>query len=225
MSGILHVEDDSQQIVSGDGLPAHNGDPIIKVIGIGGGGGSTIQHMIDEKVTGVEFIAVNTDLQALNSNSAEKRIQIGVNTTRGLGSGSNPSVGCKAAEESEEDLIANIGQSDIVFLTAGMGGGTGTGATPVIARIAQEKLHALTIAIVTIPFSFEGKKQMKKALEGIENLRDAVDALIIVPNDKLLLTQKGNISLLDAFQICNKVLMRAVVGVSSVIRENGSYPH
>ena len=225
MSGILHVEDDSQQDavqVSGDGrIPANNGIPIIKVIGDGGGGGSTVQHMIDENVQGVDFIAVNTDLQALNNNSAPTRIQIGLNTTRGLGSGSNPAVGCQAAEESREDLKNSIGESDIVFITAGMGGGTGTGASPVIAQLARKDLKALTVAIVTTPFSFEGKKQMMKALEGIEKLRDEVDALIIVPNDKLLKNLPKNISLISAFQECNRVLMRAVEGISGVILKDG----
>lgn len=225
MSGILHVEDDSQQDavqVSGEGrIPANNGIPIIKVIGVGGGGGSTVQHMIDENVQGVDFIAVNTDLQALNNNSAPTRIQIGLSTTRGLGSGSNPAVGCQAAEESREDLKNSIGECDIVFITAGMGGGTGTGASPVIAQLARKDLKALTVAIVTTPFSFEGKKQMMKALDGIEKLRDEVDALIIVPNDKLLKNLPKNISLIGAFQECNRVLMRAVEGISGVIRRDG----
>lgn len=224
MSDIMQVADGSKNHIAQEDdkqLPANNGKAIIKVIGIGGGGGSTVQHMIDEKVKNVEFIAVNTDLQALNSNLAEKRIQIGVNTTRGLGSGSKPEVGRAAAEESREDLKANIGNADIVFITAGMGGGTGTGASPIVANICRKELGALTVAIVTKPFSFEGVKQCKKAEEGISKLSHEVDALIVIPNDKLLKNLPKNVSLLAAFQECNHVLKRAVKGISDIISSNG----
>jgi cell division protein FtsZ len=218
MSGIMQVTDGSQQEMV---VPSDNGVVAIKVVGVGGGGGNTVQHMIDEKIKNVEFIVVNTDLQALNSNLAEKRIQIGVNTTRGLGSGSNPDVGRAAAEESRDDLKNAIGKSDIVFVTAGMGGGTGTGASPIVSQIARNDLNALTVAIVTKPFSFEGKKQLSKAEAGIAKLRDVVDALIVIPNDKLLRDLPKNISLINAFNECNHVLKRAVQGLSNLITNNG----
>ncbi len=217
MSDILRAAD-----ASADGyVPADNGKAVIKVIGIGGGGGNTIQHMINEEVANVDFMVVNTDLQALNSNTAKNRIQIGVNTTRGLGSGSNPEIGRNAAEESREILREKIGKCDIVFITAGMGGGTGTGASPVIANIARKELGALTVAIVTKPFSFEGRKQLLKAEQGIEKLREEVDALIVIPNDKLLRYLPKNISLVGAFQECNNVLKRAVQGIADVIEKCG----
>ena len=218
MSDILQAADATAE---GGYVPSDNGKAVIKVIGVGGGGGNTVQHMINEEVTNVDFLVVNTDLQALNSNTAKNRIQIGVNTTRGLGSGSNPEIGRNAAEESREVLRENIGKSDIVFITAGMGGGTGTGASPVIANIARKELGALTVAIVTKPFSFEGKKQLQKAEQGIEKLREEVDALIIIPNDKLLRYLPKNISLVRAFQECNNVLKRAVQGIADVIERCG----
>ncbi len=213
----MEVTDGTQKGVT----PPNNGVAVIKVIGIGGGGGNTVQHMVEQKVKNVDFIVVNTDLQALNNNTAENRVQIGVNVTRGLGSGSNPDVGRAAAEESREDLQKTIGSSDIVFITAGMGGGTGTGASPVVAQIARNDIKALTVAIVTKPFSFEGRKQLLKAEKGIEELANAVDALIVIPNDKLLQNLPKNISLINAFNECNHVLMRAVQGLSNLIANNG----
>ena len=220
MTDILHAADASADIEN-EYVPADNGKAVIKVIGVGGGGGNTVQHMINEEVANVDFLVVNTDLQALNSNTAKNRIQIGVNTTRGLGSGSNPEIGRNAAEESREVLRENIGKCDIVFITAGMGGGTGTGASPVIANVARKELGALTVAIVTKPFSFEGKKQLIKAEQGIEKLREEVDALIVIPNDKLLKYLPKNISLVRAFQECNNVLKRAVQGIADVIEKCG----
>lgn len=220
MSEIINVAEDAAQGM-GSGLPADNGKVNIKVIGIGGGGNNTIQYMIEEKVKNVEFIAVNTDLQALNQNLSEKRIQIGVNTTRGLGSGSKPEVGKAAAEESREDLKQQIGPVDIAFITAGMGGGTGTGASPVVAQIVKKELGALTVAIVTKPYSFEGPKQMQKAIEGIKKLKEEVDALIVIPNDKLLKYLPKDITLIGAFAECNKVLKQAVTGISDLIERAG----
>ncbi len=221
MSEILHVADEDMAPAGNTELPVNNGKAIIKVIGIGGGGSSAVQYMIEEKVKNVEFIAVNTDLQALNTNLAEKRIQIGVNTTRGLGSGSKPEVGRAAAEESREDLKNSIGNADIAFITAGMGGGTGTGASPIVAQIVKKELGALTVAIVTKPYSFEGKKQKAKAEDGIRKLREEVDALIVIPNDKLLKNLPKNISLFNAFMECNRVLKKAVKGMADIIECNG----
>ena len=218
MSDILNVQDVSQV---GEVTGLQNGKAVIKVIGIGGGGGNTVSHMVSEKVEGVDFYVVNTDLQALNSNVAENKIQIGVNVTRGLGSGSNPSVGRAAAEESIEELKDRIGPSDITFVTAGMGGGTGTGASPIIAKINKENLKSLTVAIVTKPFSFEQKMKMKIAEEGIEELRKNVDAIVVIPNDKLLKTLPEDVTLMDAFMECNRVLMKAVKGVSDIIYKEG----
>lgn len=217
MSGIMEVTDGT--VGTNNELPENNGQALIKVIGVGGGGGNSVQHMIEEKVAGVTFYACNTDLQALNANTAEHRIQIGVSTTRGLGSGSNPEVGRLAAEESRDVIKEQVGKCDIVFLTAGMGGGTGTGATPVIANIMRKELKALTVAIVTKPFSFEGKKQRLKAEAGIEKLRAEVDALVVIPNDKLI--NGENLSLIAAFNECNDVLMRAVKGLSSLVTKGG----
>ena len=220
MSEIINVAEDAAQGM-GAGLPADNGKVNIKVIGIGGGGNNTIQYMIEEQVKNDELTAVNTDLQALNQNLSEKRIQIGVNTTRGLGSGSTPEVGKAAAEESREDLKQQIGPVDIAFITAGMGGGTGTGASPVIAQIVKKELGALTVAIVTKPYSFEGPKQMQKAVEGIKKLKEEVDALIVIPNDKLLKYLPKDITLIGAFAECNKVLKQAVTGISDLIERAG----
>ncbi|MGN1394714.1 MAG: cell division protein FtsZ [Succinivibrionaceae bacterium] len=216
MSDIYQVSEGSGQMI-----PENNGKAIIKVIGVGGGGSNSVQHMVEENVEHVDFIAINTDLQALNSNLASEKIQIGVNTTRGLGSGSNPEVGKTAAEESKEDIKNRIKSADIVFITAGMGGGTGTGASPVVAEIAKKELGALTVAIVTKPYTFEGKQQMIKAEAGIEKLKEQVDALIVIPNDKLLKNLPKNITILGAFQECNRVLKNAVKGISDVIKANG----
>lgn len=216
MSDIYHVADGSQPQI-----PENNGRAVIKVIGIGGGGGNTVQHMVEEDVKNVQYIVVNTDMQALNNNLAENRIQIGVNTTRGLGSGSNPDTGRAAAEESRDAIKKGIEKADIVFLTAGMGGGTGTGASPIVAEIARKETGALTVAIVTKPYSFEGKKQLSKAEEGIAKLKNEVDALIVIPNDKLLKNLPKNITLYGAFQECNRVLKNAVKGISDLIEGYG----
>ena len=157
----------------------------IKVVGVGGGGGNAVNRMIASGLSGVEFWAMNTDAQVLEMSSAPKKIQLGAKLTAGLGAGGDPSVGEKAAEESREDLLVALDGSDMVFVTAGMGGGTGTGAAPVVAKIAKE-LGALTIGVVTKPFGFEGKKRMSQAIAGLDKLKERVDALIVIPNEKLI---------------------------------------
>jgi len=170
----------------------------IKVVGVGGGGGNAINNMIaNYDIEGVEFIAVNTDAQALANSNAEVKLRIGEETTRGLGSGGNPEIGKKAAEESVDMLHEHLAGADMIFITAGMGGGTGTGASPVVAGISKN-LGALTVAIVTKPFDFEGKRRMDTALKGIAELKDKVDTLIVVPNQKLIDTMERNMTFLDA---------------------------
>ena len=194
--------------------------PILKVIGVGGGGGNAINRMIENDVKNVQYIAVNTDCQVLRLSKAEIRIQIGRKLTKGLGAGANPEVGRKAAEESEEELREAIEGADLVFVTTGMGGGTGTGAAPVIARIAKE-LGCVVVGIVTKPFGFEGKRRMQQALQGIEEMRPFVDTLIIVPNDKILDIIGTNTTYLDAFSKADDVLLHGVKGISDIINNPG----
>ena len=189
----------------------------IKVIGAGGGGGNAVNSMIDSKqINGVEFIAINTDAQALLTSKAETKLQIGANFTKGLGSGADPDVGRTAAEESYEKLKELLFDTDMVFITAGMGGGTGTGASPIIAEIAREA-GALTVAVVTKPFIFEGKKRMLTAEEGIANLKDVVDALIVIPNQRLMDVVDKKMTFLDAFRLADNVLGQGVQGISDLI--------
>ena len=188
----------------------------IKVIGVGGGGGNAINRMIDNDVKGVEFVAVNTDAQDLKDSKADVRIQIGARLTRGLGAGADPEVGRNAAIESEEDLRQHLMGTDLVFITAGMGGGTGTGAAPVIAKIAKE-CGCLTLAIVTKPFAFEGQKRMEKALKGAVELKKYVDSLIVIPNEKLLSLVDKSTPLLDAFREADTVLRQGVQGIAEII--------
>ena len=192
----------------------------IKVIGVGGGGNNAVNRMIEEDVKGVEFIAVNTELQVLNKSNAETKIQIGEKLTKGLGAGAKPEVGEQAAEESREDLTKALTGADMVFVTAGMGGGTGTGAAPVAAQCARE-LGALTIAVVTKPFSFEGKVRAKNALEGIERLKANVDAILVVPNDKLMGIIDKKTSIKDAFKTADDVLRQGIQGISDLITVPG----
>ena len=189
----------------------------IKVIGVGGGGNNAVNRMIDEQVKGVEFIAVNTELQVLNKSEAETKIQIGEKLTKGLGAGAKPEIGEQAAEESREDLTKALTGADMVFVTAGMGGGTGTGAAPVAAQCARE-LGALTIAVVTKPFSFEGKVRAKNAEEGIERLKNNVDAILVVPNDKLMGIIDKKTSIKNAFKTADDVLRQ---GISDLITVPG----
>ena len=192
----------------------------IKVIGVGGGGGNAVNRMIKAGLSGVEFWAMNTDVQVLEMSLAENKIRIGSKLTNGLGAGGNPEKGEKSAEETRDEIVNAIGKADMVFVTAGMGGGTGTGAAPVVARIAKE-LGALTIGVVTKPFSFEGKKRMNQALQGIEKLKEAVDALIVIPNDKLLEVVDRRTTMREAFQVVDEVLLRGVQGISDIITVPG----
>lgn len=192
----------------------------IKVIGVGGGGNNAVNRMIEHGVQGVDFIAVNTDAQALNLSKAEYKLQIGNKLTRGLGAGANPEVGKKAAEESREQIEEVLRGADMVFVTAGMGGGTGTGAAPVIASIARD-LGALTVGVVTRPFSFEGKKRQTQAIGGISSMKDAVDTLIVIPNDKLLQIVDKNTPMLEAFREADNVLRQGVQGISDLIATPG----
>jgi len=192
----------------------------IKVIGVGGSGKNTINHMINSKVKGVDFIAINTDAQDLHHSLAKKKIHIGKNVTRGLGTGMNPDLGKRAVEETKEEVQEAIKGADMVFIASGMGGGTGTGAAPVVARTAKEN-GCLTVAVVTKPFSFEGSQRMKLAEQGIEELKQAVDALIIIPNDRLLQTVEKTITAKQAFAICDNILKEAVEGISDLITTPG----
>ncbi|RNF40672.1 cell division protein FtsZ [Planococcus salinus] len=193
---------------------------VIKVIGVGGGGNNAVNRMIEHGVQGVEFIAVNTDAQALNLSKAEVRLQIGGKLTRGLGAGANPEVGKKAAEESKEQLEEALRGADMVFVTAGMGGGTGTGAAPVIAGIAKE-LGALTVGVVTRPFTFEGRKRSTQAIGGISTMKESVDTLIVIPNDRLLEMVDKSTPMLEAFREADNVLRQGVQGISDLIATPG----
>lgn len=192
----------------------------IKVIGVGGGGGNAVNRMILEKLGGVDFIAINTDKQALISSQAEIKIQIGEKLTRGLGAGANPEVGAKAAQETRDEIQKALSGADMVFVTAGMGGGTGTGAAPIVAEIAKE-MGILTVGVVTKPFVFEGRKRMANAEKGIENLKQRVDTLITIPNDRLLQIVEKRTSMLEAFKKADEVLKQGVQGISALIAEPG----
>ena len=192
----------------------------IKVLGVGGGGCNAINRMIEKGFRDLEFIAINTDVQVLVNSKANKKIQIGSNLTRGLGAGANPEIGEKAALESKEAIKEAIEGSDMIFITAGMGGGTGTGASPVIAQIARE-LNILTIAVITKPFVFEGNIRMKQATEGIEKLKKYVDSIIIVPNEKLLEISKEKFTLLDSFAYADDILRQSIQGISDIINKTG----
>ncbi len=195
-------------------------EAVIKVIGIGGGGGNAVEHMVSENINGVEFICANTDAQALKNSHAATHIQLGEQLTKGLGAGANPEVGRQAAEEDKEKIKVLLRGADMVFITAGMGGGTGTGAAPVVAEIAKE-LGILTVAVVTKPFLFEGRQRTLAAEEGIERLSQHVDSLITIPNNKLLTVLGKNISLLNAFKAANNVLSGAVQGIADLITRPG----
>lgn len=202
-----------------DTQPDFNGQARFIVFGVGGGGGNAVEHMINQQVAGISFVAANTDLQALNKLNAPTKLQLGAELTRGLGAGANPEKGREAAEGDEEAIRAVLSNHDMVFITAGMGGGTGTGAAPVVARIAKE-LGVLTVAVVTTPFDFEGGKRAKLAEEGIHQLSEYVDSIITVPNEKLLEVY-GDLSMKQAFAKANDVLLHAVDGITRTIREEG----
>lgn len=194
--------------------------PVLKVIGVGGGGGNAVNRMIENNVQGVEFIAVNTDAQVLRLSKADTRIQLGRNLTKGLGAGADPEVGKLAAEESRQELEELIQGTDMLFITAGMGGGTGTGAAPIIAEIAKG-LGVLTVAIVTKPFSFEGEKRTLMAEEGLALLKPFCDTFIVIPNDRLLFALDKNINMLEAYREADKVLRQGVQGIAEIIAVPG----
>ena len=201
-------------------MDADSQTAVIKVIGVGGGGGNAVAHMVDSGIEGVEFICANTDAQALKGSRTRKSLQIGCNITKGLGAGSNPDVGRQAAMEDRDRIHEAVEGADMLFITAGMGGGTGTGATPVVAQVAKE-LGILTVAVVTKPFSIEGGKRMSAADHGISELGKYVDSLITIPNDKLLSVLGAETTLLDAFSAANQVLQGAVQGIAELITRPG----
>ena len=192
----------------------------IKVVGVGGGGNNVVNRMVRSGAQGVDFIAVNTDKQALNASSANYKLQIGEKLTGGKGAGSNPEIGRKAAEESRNQISKALEETDMVFVTAGMGGGTGTGAAPVVAEIARE-LGVLTVGVVTKPFSFEGRRRAQQAEAGIEELKDKVDSLVIIPNERLKFATDQKITFANAFEIADDVLRQAVQSISDLIRDTG----
>ena len=192
----------------------------IKVIGIGGSGGNAVSHMVDAKIDGIEYIVMNTDSQDLHSARAAKKIHIGRNLTKGLGSGMNPDIGRQSAEETKAEVQESLKNADMVFIACGMGGGTGTGASPVIARLAKEQ-GILTVGVVTKPFFFEGQQRGQFAEQGIKDLEKEVDALIVIPNDRLLAITEENTSFREAFNTCDEVLLQAVKGISELITTQG----
>lgn len=203
-----------EKLKSGDIVPSSVAK--IKVIGVGGSGGNAVNRMVESDITGVEFWSINTDSQALTQSAAQKRLQIGQKLTRGLGAGGNPAIGQKAAEESREEIAAALEGADLVFITAGMGGGTGTGAAPIVAEIAKE-LGALTVGVVTRPFTFEGRRRTNQADEGLSALQGRVDTLIVIPNDKLLSVISESTPVQEAFRTADDVLRQGVQGISDII--------
>ena len=201
-------------------IDTYTQNAVIKVVGVGGGGGNALKHMVSSKIEGVDFICANTDAQALRKSAATIQLQLGADITKGLGAGAEPDVGRQAALEDRERIMEVISGADMLFITAGMGGGTGTGAAPVVAQIARE-MGILTVAIVTKPFSFEGAKRLKIANKGVDELSQHVDSLITIPNEKLLVVLGKEISLLDAFKAANDVLLGAVQGIAELITREG----
>ncbi|MCG6886193.1 MAG: cell division protein FtsZ [Proteobacteria bacterium] len=201
-------------------MDSYNQSAVIKVVGVGGGGGNAVEHMVVQNLESVDFIVANTDSQALKNHSARTVLQLGGNITKGLGAGANPEIGRQAAMEDRERIQEVLEGADMIFITAGMGGGTGTGGAPVVAQIAKE-MGILTVAVVTRPFPFEGKKRMDVANDGIDELKSFVDSLITIPNDKLLSVLGKSISLLDAFKAANDVLLGAVQGIAELITRPG----
>lgn len=193
---------------------------VIKVVGVGGGGGNAVNRMIESGLTGIDFWVMNTDSQVLDNAATPYRVQLGAKITRGLGAGGNPAIGQKAAEESREDILAALDGADMVFITAGMGGGTGTGAAAVVAEIARD-LGALTVGVVTRPFTFEGRRRQQQGLQGLESLKEAVDTLIVIPNDKLIEVVERRTSMQEAFRIADDVLQRGVQGIANIITVPG----
>jgi len=201
-------------------VDGHNNNAVIKVVGVGGGGSNAVEHMLGANIEGVDFICANTDAQALAQSSVRNTLQLGANITKGLGAGANPDIGRQAALEDCERIRELLNGADMVFITAGMGGGTGTGGAPVVAQVAKE-MGILTVAVVTKPFPFEGKRRMQVAMEGIKELSDCVDSVITIPNEKLLSVLGKGISLIDAFKAANDVLLGAVQGIAELITRPG----
>ena len=194
---------------------------VIKVVGVGGGGTNAVNRMIEQNIRGVEFVAVNTDAQALALSDADIKVHIGTDITKGLGAGAVPEVGAEAAEDSREEIRAAIAGSDMIFITAGEGGGTGTGAAPVVADIAKNDVGALTVGVVTKPFTFEGRKRAQNATEGIKNLSENVDTLIVIPNDRLLDLSEKKTTMLEAFRMADDVLCKGTQGITDLITVPG----
>ncbi|KIY98816.1 cell division protein FtsZ [Monoraphidium neglectum] len=211
----MYVQSYSQEHVA-----PTNGEARIKVIGVGGGGGNALNRMIEADLQGIDFVAVNTDAQALAHHSAPNKLQIGNQVTRGLGCGGNPELGRHAAQESQDALKKVVSGADLVFITAGMGGGTGTGAAPVVAKLSKD-MGILTVGVVTYPFTFEGRRRSNQAVEGIEALRAAVDSVIVIPNDKLLEVAGEGTPLQEAFSLADDVLRQGVQGISDIITVPG----
>jgi len=201
-------------------IDTYTQNAVIKVIGVGGGGGNALEHMVVNEIEGVDFICANTDAQALRKSSATTQLQLGTDITKGLGAGANPDIGRQAALEDRERITEVISGADMIFITAGMGGGTGTGAAPVVAQVAKE-MGILTVAVVTKPFPFEGAKRLKIASQGLDELSQHVDSLITIPNEKLLAVLGKDMSLLDAFKAANDVLLGAVQGIAELITREG----
>lgn len=194
---------------------------VIKVVGVGGGGTNAVNRMIEEGIRGVEFVAVNTDAQALALSDADIKVHIGTDLTKGLGAGANPEVGMQAAEDSRDEIKAALAGADMVFITAGEGGGTGTGAAPVVADIAKNDIKALTVAVVTRPFTFEGRKRGQQAVEGVDALAENVDTLIVIPNDRLLDLAEKKTTMLEAFRMADDVLCQGTQGITDLITVPG----
>jgi cell division protein FtsZ len=216
---------DEKKSMTSDSLALDFADDIaqiakIRVVGVGGAGGNAINRMVQDKLSGVDFVAINTDLQTLEQNHASTRVQIGKKLTKGLGAGGNPEIGKKAIEENKDAVIEILSETDMVFITCGMGGGTGTGAAPIVAEIARD-LGALTVGIVTTPFLFEGNKRIEKAENGIAELKENVDTLIVVPNQKLISLVPKNFPLEEAFRVADEILFHATKGISDVINVPG----
>src|SRR5215204_2275345 len=201
-------------------MDAYSQNAVIKVIGVGGGGGNAVAHMVTSGIEGVEFLCINTDAQAIKHSKVKMSLQIGSNITKGLGAGADPEVGRQAAMEDRDRIVELIDGADMIFITAGMGGGTGTGAAPVVAQVAKE-MGILTVAVVTKPFEMEGRKRLALSEQGINELGKYVDSLITIPNQKLLTVLGGDVSLLDAFRSANQVLQGAVQGIAELITRPG----
>lgn len=216
----LSIIEDNEQVVPASELSGKSSPTVIKVIGCGGGGGNAVNRMIEANICDVDFIAINTDLQALDGSKSKNRLAIGQKVTKGLGSGGKPEMGEQAAEEDKELITNALRGADMVFVTAGMGGGTGTGSAPIVAKIAHE-LGALTVAVVTTPFEFEGPVRMRQAREGLEKLRKEVDSLIVIPNQQILKVVDKNTSVRQAFRVADDVLRQGVEGISTIITSPG----